>query len=136
MKNGLIIVLVILIFVGVGGGFFVGMKYQQRQVPTAGQFGTRAGRFGGAGATSGQNSMRPIAGQILSADSASITVKLADGSSKIVLISDKTTINKTSPAAMTDLKVGENVAAFGTANSDGSVTAQTISLNPTLRTGQ
>lgn len=58
---------------------------------------------------------------------------MQDGSSKIVLFSDKTEINKAAEATKEDLKVGEKVAVFGTENSDGSVTAQNIQLNPQLR---
>lgn len=58
---------------------------------------------------------------------------MQDGSSKIVLFSDFTTYNKTSEGSKSDLKVGEKIAVFGTDNSDGSVTAQSVQLNPQLR---
>jgi hypothetical protein len=74
-----------------------------------------------------------VNGEIIAADEKSITVKLQDGSSKIVLLSDKTEINKTASTTKEDLKVGEKVAAFGTENSDGSVTAQSVQLNPRFR---
>ncbi len=80
--------------------------------------------FGGGG---------QVLGEITSVDDKSITVKNQDGSSKIVILSDKTEINKASEAAKTDLKIGEKVSAFGTTNSDGSVTAQNIQLNPITR---
>lgn len=76
---------------------------------------------------------RPVSGEIISSDSKSITVKLQDGSSKIVLLTDKTTVSKSAEANVADLKTGEKVAAFGQENSDGSVTAQSIQLNPILR---
>lgn len=72
----------------------------------------------------------------LASDDKSITVKLQDGSSKIILITDKTVINKAAEATKDDLKGGEKVAVFGEINSDGSVTAQNIQLNPILRAGQ
>lgn len=122
-----------------GIGFFGGVRYQQRQVPSFG-----AGRFAmmgqgantvafGQGRTGGQRGMmglRPVAGEIISSDDKSITVKLADGSSKIVFLSEKTVINKASTATMSDLATGQRVAVFGESNSDGSVTAQNIQLNP------
>jgi len=55
---------------------------------------------------------------------------LADGSSKIVLISDSTQINQATTATSVDLKMGITIAAYGTANSDGSITAQSIQINP------
>ncbi|MCL4366320.1 DUF5666 domain-containing protein [Patescibacteria group bacterium] len=66
-------------------------------------------------------------------DLKSITVKLSDGSSKIILLSAQTQLNKAEVAAKSDLAVGERVAVFGSVNSDGSVNAQNIQLNPQRR---
>ena len=76
-----------------------------------------------------------VVGEILSKDDTSITVKLTDGSSKIVVLSSNTVINKAAIATKNDLTTGERVAVFGTVNSDGSVTAQDIQLNPQMRFG-
>lgn len=139
MKNSLLITIILLIVVG-GAAFYGGMKYQQSQTRAGfGQFaqgnagagfqrngsGTRGGNFGGA-----------TSGDIVSMDANSITVKLQDGSSKIVNLSDSTTYSKTDSASKADLKTGIKVAAFGTTNSDGSITAQNVQLNPTSRIGQ
>jgi flagellar basal body-associated protein FliL len=130
MKNTKIIFIVaILLIVFAGGGFYAGMKYQQSKSP-------RFGNFQGAGNRQFQQraqGFRPVNGEIISADDKSITVKLQDGSSKIVILSDTTTISKSADATKADLKVGERVAVFGIENSDGSVTAQNIQLNPILR---
>ena len=69
-------------------------------------------------------------GQVLSKDANSITVKLPDGSTKIVFFSGTTTIDKTAQGTSTDLKTGETVAVNGSANSDGSITAQRITVRP------
>jgi len=133
MKNNLLITIIIAVVVG-AGGFFGGMKYQESKRPAfSRQFNGQA-----MGAQTGirqgnRNGFRPINGEILSADDKSITVKLIDGSSKIVLLSDKTVINKADQATKSDLKTGEKIAAFGTENSDGSMTAQNIQLNPILQ---
>lgn len=71
--------------------------------------------------------------RFISSDDKSITVKLQDGSSKIVLLTDTTSISKSTEGSKSDLKTGEKVAVFGTENSDGSVTAQNVQLNPILR---
>jgi len=76
---------------------------------------------------------QPVNGEIISSDDKSITVKLTDGGSKIVILSDNTEINQAANATKDDLKAGEKVAVFGQENSDGSVTAQSIQLNPVLR---
>jgi len=73
------------------------------------------------------------AGTILSVDTNSMTVKLADGGSKIVLLTGSTSINKATESAMSDLTVGETVSAFGTTNSDGSITASNVQINPVIR---
>lgn len=137
-KNTILIVSVILIILAGGGGFFGGMQYQKSQRGTlaGGQFtrGTGAGRFGGgAGGANGAN--RPVLGQIVSSDDKSITVKMSDGSTKIVILSSSTSINKADKGSAADLKIGETVAAFGIANSDGSITAQSVQLNPMMRMG-
>jgi hypothetical protein len=71
---------------------------------------------------------RAINGEILSVDTNGVTVKIADGSSKIVLMSDKTVVNKAEVAKVTDLKTGDKVMVFGTENSDGSVSANNVQL--------
>ncbi len=130
-KNIYLVPIIVAIVVGVGA-FFGGMKYQESKQPAGRSFangqGTR-GQFGGGNGAS-RNTFRPVAGDIIASDANSITVKLQDGSSKIVLLSEKTTINKAQTASKDELKTGQKVVVFGTDNSDGSETAQTIQLNP------
>ncbi len=135
MNNSVLITIIVALIVG-AGAFYGGMKYQQskRAATFTRQFGTGQGQNG---AGNQQNRFRAGGGQvfgdIISKDDKSITVKLADGSSKIVLFSDTTAINRASQGTKDDLKEGEKVVVFGNANSDGSVTAQNIQLNPTFR---
>ncbi len=122
----------IIVAVVVGGAsFFGGMKYQQTKQPSLNrQFGQQiGGQQRGGNRTAG---IRPTSGEIIASDDKSITVKLADGSSKIILLSDKTTINQTMAGTKADLKMGVKVAMFGTENPDGSVTASSIQVNPTV----
>lgn len=139
MKNTYFIITVLLVLVVAGASFFAGMKYQQVQRSSfARQLGNGQGglRSGGAFAGMGNRAgLRPVNGQIIGSDDKSITVKMVDGSSRIVLFSDKTTINKAAEATRDDLKVGETVAVFGQENTDGSVTAQSIQINPQFREG-
>lgn len=137
-NNNLIMIIILVIIVG-GVGFFGGMKYQQSvslQNNRQGFYGQGRGRtmMGGRGG-SGLSAGRQVIGTILSQDNNSITVKLNDGSTKIVILNDSTNINKASKASKTDLTVGSQIAVFGAANSDGSVTAQNIQLNPIFRGG-
>lgn len=114
------------------GSFFAGIKYQQsKQSSSFRQFGGQQGQRMGVGGN--RTGFRPVAGEIISSDDKSITVKLQDGSSKIVILSDQTQINKAETASKSALRTGEQVAVYGTENSDGSVTAQNIQLNPVFR---
>ncbi len=135
MKNSYIITIVVAVLVG-AASFYGGMQYQMKKAPAInGQF---AGRFGGPngaggpggmqGGQRGTTGMTPVGGEIISQDDTSVTVKMPDGSSKIVILSENTTINKSSTGSKTDLKTGEQITAFGTQNQDGSVTAQNISI--------
>ncbi len=132
MKNTKVIVPIILVLVGLGVGFLSGYEYRnyrlQRQTGTSGTFQ----RFNGA-RTPGQNGMMGrggVEGSILSVDATSMTVKLADGSTKIIIFSGSTTYSNTTVAAQSDLKTGSTVAVFGSTNSDGSVTATNVQINP------
>lgn len=141
MKHNLLLTTV-LVVIAAGAGFFGGMKYQQSQRRTFNgqtensQFAFRQGNgFGQGRVGNGTNrgGFRPVAGQIVNSDEKSITVKLQDGSSRIVIISDKTQINKAEKVDRSELKSGVEVAVFGMENNDGSVTAQNIQLNPIMR---
>jgi hypothetical protein len=118
---------------GFGGGYYFRNYSLSRQRQNfSGQFQ----RFGNGNANVGQGARlggRPVVGEIISQDDKSITVKMADGSTKIVILSDSTTYSKTDSASKEDLKIGTQVGVFGTDNSDGSITAQNVQLNPQFR---
>ena len=134
MKNSLIMTVLIAIFVG-AVGFYSGIKYQQsnrssfangnfRQMNNGQQQGFKE---------ENKNGPRQVTGEIINSDNKSIIVKLSDGSSKIILISGTTKVNKASEATIADLKVGEKIGVFGLENSDGTITAENIQLNPLFR---
>ncbi len=139
MKNNHIVITIIVALVVGAAAFYGGMQYQKSQrgnvtFGTAGQGRQFGGQFGSRnGGGAGGAGFRPVVGEIISSDATSMTVKSPDGSSKIVLLSSKTTINKSAAGSVSDLKTGEQVAAFGTQNSDGSLTAQSVQLNPQMR---
>ncbi len=130
----LIIVVALALLIGGGTGFFAGTKYQQSKTPQRtnanGMFqrGMGMGRFGG------MNGMA-VRGEIISKDDKSITVKMTDGSTKIVILSSSTMIGKTTTGSTTDLTNGAIVIVFGTTNSDGSVTAQNVQIGNGLMFG-
>lgn len=69
-----------------------------------------------------------INGEIISTDDTGITVKLRDGGSKIVFISEKTSIVKSSTSTKEALVSGLQISGFGTANPDGSINAENIQI--------
>lgn len=126
---------ILCVLLGLGVGFFGGYQYrnyrlnQARATGANGNFQRFMGnRNGGQGG--GMMFRGGVFGSILSVDNNGITVKLQDGSSKIVLFSTSTTYANTVKATQTDLKVGQNVAVIGATNSDGSVTATNVQINP------
>jgi len=160
MKKNLWLMVVITVVVVGGVGFFGGMKYQESQATNnsgIGQLGNNAMNDNNAGSFSrrdrtGDNSRnfgssqngdstrsgfgRPVAGVNESKDNNSITVKLDDESSKLVILPDSVTVSKAETGSLDDLKTGEKVSVFGTENSDGSVTANNVQLNPMFEVGQ
>lgn len=131
MKNNLLVTIIIVIVVA-AAGFFGGMQYQKMQQPNATQFNGQ-GQFGRRFGQNGNGSV--VRGQITSDDANSITVQMRDGSSKIINITNSTNITKAVSGSKDDVKTGEQIMVFGSNNSDGSITAQTIQLNPMFRGG-
>ena len=152
MNKLIAIVIATAVVVG-GGAFYGGMKYAQSKVPQGRlsqadfqnlqnfspeerqqrlqELGANAGGF--RGGQRGGNAGGFTTGEIISKDDKSVTVKLRDGGSKIVFLSDSTEITKSAAGTLSDLEVGKNISVNGTANSDGSITAQSIQLRPNLQ---
>ncbi len=127
MNKLITIVVVVAVVVG-GGAFYGGMKYAQNKSAS-----DRQQRFGQvAGTNNGGQRGGLVSGDIISKDSQSITVKMRDGSSKIVFYSDSVEISKFVAGVVGDLAVGKTVSVTGKTNSDGSITATTIQLRPNM----
>ncbi|MBI4261952.1 hypothetical protein HY624_00310 [Candidatus Uhrbacteria bacterium] len=130
------ILLLVVGFVVVGGGAFSGgMRYERQKNSGARQDRqARMQQFGGMGGgqrgTRGNNDL--VAGAILSKDEKSMTVKLRDGGSKIVILSDATTITRSVDAPLASLTTGEQVNVTGSVNADGSINAQMIQVRRDL----
>jgi len=127
------------VLVALGAGFWGGMTYARsgaRNMLTQGgrgNFQNLVG-MGGQGRFGEQSQARNgggfTAGEIIKNDGTSITVKLQDGGSKIVFFSASTAIMKSVTGTSSDLVTGQNIVVVGTANSDGSISAESIQLRP------
>lgn len=149
MSKTITIIVVVAVVVG-GAAFYGGMKYgeskstkgltqrnfgnfqnlspEQRQQMFE-QFGANA-----RGSGQGQGNRNVTSGEIITKDEKSITVKLPDGGSKIIFFSENTEISKNVNGTSSDLEIGKNVVVSGTANQDGSITANSIQLRPAMPT--
>lgn len=154
MNKILPIVIATAVVVG-GGAFWGGMKYAESKSPRGRlsqadfqnlqnlspeerqerlhEFGANVGAGFRGGRTGGQIGGGFISGEVISKDDKSVTVKLRDGGSKIIFLSDSTEITKSASGSISDLEVGKNISVNGTANSDGSATAQSIQIRPPMR---
>lgn len=141
-QNKIVSIIIGVALVAVGGSFYAGVKYNQSKNPAATRGASGAGgsfNFSQGGGTGGQRGMRGtggenggiIAGEIISKDDKSVTIKLRDGGSKIIFLSSSTSVMKTVGGATSDIVVGGQITATGNANSDGSITAQSIQIRPT-----
>jgi len=142
MSNKIIIVGVLCALIFGAGGFYGGMKYQQGKSPAAasGNFQRGAANISGAlrnGRTGGGNGF--ATGEILSKDDKSVTIQLrspqnatgtagTQAGSKIIFFSASTEITKSASGTPADLQVGQTITVSGTANTDGSLSAQSIQL--------
>jgi len=132
------IILILLLLVAVAAGaFYGGVTYQKsKSTNQRSQFAVNAnGRFG-QGGPNGQRGTRfggAVIGEVVSMDEKSLTVKMMDGSSKLINLSNTTTYNKSTEGKFQDITTGTRVAVFGTPDSDGSVTATNVSINPMMR---
>jgi len=135
MKKKMMMGLVAMVVLG--GVFFGGMKYGQAnikgnfQANLAGGFqnggATGMARAGGANIAGGF-----VTGDVIAKDTQSLTIKLRDGSTKIVLYSGSTEVSKFDAGTVNDLVVGKSVSITGSTNTDGSLTAKTIQVRPPM----
>jgi len=142
-KNKKIIVSVVVCLVIALLSFRGGMMYAGKNITAANQsrqaqfgqggFNQNGGRNGGQGMRSGGGiGGGVVSGDIISKDATSMTVKLRDGGSKIILLSPTSKVEKTVDGAISDVVVGKSVMVTGTTNGDGSVTASSVQLRPAL----
>ena len=137
------IIMGVIVIVLAGGFFYTGMMYGEQKNKVIenslsqnrqGQLQQFSGRNGPGGQRGG--AMRAgggfITGEILSKDAQSITVKLRDGGSKIILVSESTRVTKETEGTIDDLSIGTGVSIAGETNSDGSINAQSVQIRQNI----
>lgn len=135
MEKKYITVGVVVILVVSAISFWGGMKYDKLKNPGFSQRQQRGtgGAFT-AGRQGGRQSGQFINGDIISKDDKSLTVRTQDGGSKIIFYTASTSVGKTIEGSISDLEVGTRVMVGGSANSDGTVAAQTIQIRSATTT--
>jgi hypothetical protein len=126
MKRHLPIVLVAVV-VAVGA-FFGGITYAGSTAKSGGQPGARNGQWNGQPRSGANRAGGAVAGEVLAKDDKSLTVKLADGGSRLVFYSPSTSVVTAVSSTVADIAVGKQVMVTGSAGSDGSVTANLIQV--------
>jgi len=121
-KYSVHIIWAVIVVVALVGGIFYGKSSAPSSTASRGSYAssTRSG-FSRAGGGF-------VAGQIISVDSSSMMVSLANGSSQVVFYSNSTQVMKPTIVPASTLTTGTRVMIGGTANSDGSLTAQSIQV--------
>lgn len=123
--NKILITALICIVIAGASGYFIGNNAANSSSSLyTGRFQRGLGNIGRGG------NGNVVRGKVISSDANSLTVQLQDGSSKIIVVSGNTTFAKSAQAAKTDINTGDTIMIFGQQNSDGSVTAQNVQINP------
>ncbi len=124
----IILFIAVAMFVG-GGLFYGGLKYGGRRALALGRQ-ARMGQMGGIGmrGARGGNAGGFATGEIISKDDKSITIKLRDGGSKIIFVTQATPVTKSVAGSLNDAAVGEQVVVSGATNPDGSISAESIQI--------
>lgn len=130
-KNKKIVMGICVVMVSLLIGFLIGSKYTSSKSSQNFANIQRQGRnlSGGGGLNNRfQNSGGFNVGEVIKKDDNSLVIKLRDGGSKIILLSEKTQVVKSVEGGMDDVIIGQNVVVSGRGNSDGSVSVDSIQV--------
>ncbi|MFA5126822.1 MAG: hypothetical protein WC465_02350 [Patescibacteria group bacterium] len=136
MKKFLPIMIILAVIIA-GGAFYGGIVYQRSKMSQKNMANfPNAGQMNGTNrAINNRSGMDFVSGEVLKQDVASLTIKLKDGGSRIILYASSTPIMKSTIGSVGDLQIGQSVSANGTTNSDGSLSAQAIQIRSEMPVG-
>jgi hypothetical protein len=117
-----------ILIIGLGLSFFGGVQYGKSSKSNTGNqmMGGQQGQNGFGGRQRG--GQRPELGTVKTVDDKTFTMDL-NGATKTVKITDST---KFLGGSATSVSVGDKVIVFGSAGSDGVITATRIAVNPSF----
>ena len=122
-KYSVHIIWAVIVIVALVGGVVYGKSSVASPAKGTAASATRSG-YARTGAAGGGF----VSGQIISVDTDSLTVSLANGNSQVVFYSDATQVMKPTIVPASTLVAGTRVMIGGMANSDGSLSAQSIQV--------
>jgi hypothetical protein len=130
-KNKIVILIAVLVTIA-GGCFYSGVLYEKNV--TKQNIGLNRNQqnmlqnIKGENISDGIKNNNANIGEIISKDQESITIKLMNGSSKIIFLSASAQVSKNINIDIEELEIGQNVAVQGMTNSDNSITAKSIQI--------
>ena len=135
MNKKLLIISAVVCLAVAALAFYSGMQYGKNIKSDlrglGGQFQQRAGSSTGMPKAAGGLEQGGFSsGEIISKDGNLLTIKLKDGGTALVLLSESTTVNKYAAGTLEDLAVGKQIMVSGDKNSDGSISAKSVQLQP------
>jgi hypothetical protein len=139
MKQSRIVLSLIITFIVAGaGGYYIGKHVTTGTSDTTTSSDNQA-RQGQSATRTGMGGMRRngqgggfLGGSVISKDSTSLTMSIPNGGSKIIFYSPTTAIQKTATGTPEDITAGSMVSVSGTQNPDGSMSANAITIRPSL----
>lgn len=128
----------VIILILLACGIFYGGVVYGKSHPSNKQFaaGARTGAFAQGGQFAGRQGTGSTTmgvvttGQVLSFSGNNLTIKTANGSSRIILVGTSTPITRSVAGASSDVQTGSIVTVNGITNADGTLTARSVQLQP------
>jgi hypothetical protein len=132
--NKLIVVAVATAVIVGGAAFGGGYAVAKKSAPALAGRGMMARDGQAGGQQKAQRAASNMAnGEVLTVEEGSLTIKLADGGSRIVLLGKDAVVSYCAEAELSTVQPGTSLLATGEANADGSLTARFIQAGSVMQ---